>query len=135
MAAQLVPINAGSAPALVISRPVILIGRHAECDVRLDSPLISRRHCCLAMAYDRLIIRDLGSFNGVRVNGLLVEEASLSHGDEVAIAQFLFRLVSDRPAPKAVPSRVPPKQEPAAPIVLSDPILDLSDDFIPLSDD
>ncbi len=129
MPAQLVPINAGNAPAVMISRPVILIGRHVECDVRLESPQISRRHCCLAMAYDRLVIRDLGSSNGVRVNGRIVDEYQLEIGDEVAIAQFLYRLVGEGPAANAGPVRgqksIPPRDE---------PIIDLSDDFIPLDD-
>jgi pSer/pThr/pTyr-binding forkhead associated (FHA) protein len=68
------------------------VGRHSESDVRLDSPKISRRHCCLAMAYDRVLIRDLGSRNGVRVNGRVVEEARLHLGDELAIGPVLFRL-------------------------------------------
>jgi pSer/pThr/pTyr-binding forkhead associated (FHA) protein len=124
MPAQLVPINAGSAPAVLISRPVILIGRHLECDVRIDSPQVSRRHCCVALAYDRLMIRDLGSANGVRVNGQIVDEARLNPGDEVAIAHFLYRLVGEVPTPKAgSTSKIPQRDE---------PIIDLSDDFIPL---
>lgn len=130
MPAQLVPINAGSAPAVLISRPVILIGRHVECDVRLESPQVSRRHCCLAMAYDRLVIRDLGSSNGVRVNGRLIDEARLTNGDEVAIAQFLYRLVEDVPDPRLAPTTRAPQPPPRR----DDPIIDLSDDFIPLDD-
>jgi len=44
------------------------------------------------MAYDRLLIRDLGSRNGVRVNGRLLEETRLRAGDELAIGPILFRL-------------------------------------------
>ena len=67
----------GTAPLIVLQRPVLLIGRHLECDVRINSPKVSRRHCCLAMAYDRVLIRDLGSRNGVRVNGRVVDESRL----------------------------------------------------------
>ena len=128
MSVQLIPINAGSTPAVSISRPVILIGRHVECDVRIDSPQVSRRHCCIALAYDRVVIRDLGSANGVRVNGRIVEEARLNAGDEVAIAQFLYRLVSLAPSPTpARPAAKPPADLPPA-------MIDLNDDFIPLDD-
>lgn len=128
MAAQLVPINSGASPAVMISRPVLLIGRHAECDVRLDSPQVSRRHCCVALAYDRLVIRDLGSANGTWVNGLRVEESSLVNGDEVAIAHFLYRLVEDKPpAPSNRKAAFGPQQ-------MSKPAIDLSDDLIPLDD-
>jgi len=136
MSVQLVPINAGSAPSVLISRPVILIGRHPECDVRIDSPQISRRHCCLALAYDRLSIRDLGSRNGVRVNGQVIDESRLKPGDEIAIAQFLYRLESLVEAqvlprvPKPTPAPSTPKGKPVPPM----PIIDLDDDFIPLDD-
>ncbi len=124
MSTQLIPLVADSAPTVLVSRPVILIGRHPECDVRIDSPQVSRRHCCLALAYDRLIIRDLGSRHGVRVNGRLVEEERLRPGDEVAIAHYLYRL--EDPPPASPPAR---RSGGATP-----PIIDLSDDFIPLDD-
>ena len=129
MSAQLVPINSGTAQPVAISRPVILIGRHPECDVRIDSPQISRRHCCVAMAYDRTVIRDLGSRNGVRVNGQVVEEAQLRPGDEVAIGQFLYRLenlVESAPARAPKPAPAEPRRRPESSII------DLDDDFLPL---
>lgn len=92
MSFRLIPLLKGTAPIINLHRPVLLVGRHSESDVRLDSPKISRRHCCLAMAYDRVLIRDLGSRNGVRVNGRVVEEARLHLGDELAIGPVLFRL-------------------------------------------
>src|SRR5438270_10844105 len=92
MSAQLIPLSAGTAPAIPLQRPVLLIGRHPECDVRIDLSTISRRHCCVALAYDRVMIRDLGSRNGLRVNGRLVDEAQLRPGDEVAIGALLYRM-------------------------------------------
>ena len=125
MTVQFVPLNSGSAAVILISRPVILIGRHPECDVRIDSPQVSRRHCCVAVAYDRLFIRDLGSRNGVRVNGDVVDEARLKPGDEIAIGQFLYRVESLTPA----------DQSPRSPGPIPDtPIIDLNDDFIPIDD-
>jgi pSer/pThr/pTyr-binding forkhead associated (FHA) protein len=132
MSVQLVPIHAGSAPSVLISRPVILIGRHPECDVRIDSPQISRRHCCLALAYDRLTIRDLGSRNGVRVNGQVVDEARLQPGDEVAISQFLYRLDRlETVEPQSRNPRANPITPSASPLP---PLIDLDEDFIPLDD-
>jgi predicted component of type VI protein secretion system len=95
MSFRLVPLITGTAPQIALHRPVLLIGRHLDCDVRIDSRKISRRHCCLAMAYDRVLIRDLGSKNGVRVNGRLVEEMRLHPGDELAIGPVLFRLEAE----------------------------------------
>jgi pSer/pThr/pTyr-binding forkhead associated (FHA) protein len=115
MSFRLTPLIKGTAPVITLHRPVLLVGRHIECDVRLDSPKISRRHCCLAMAYDRVLIRDLGSRNGVRVNGRVVEEARLHFGDELAIGPVLFRLELE-PAeqrPSSVPSTARPAPSPA----------------------
>jgi pSer/pThr/pTyr-binding forkhead associated (FHA) protein len=43
---------------------VILVGRHARCDVRVESGRVSRRHCCLVLEGDHLVVRDLDSTNG-----------------------------------------------------------------------
>ena len=148
MTYQLIPIEKGRCPAIALQRPVLLIGRHPECDVRIDLPKISRRHCCLALAYDRVLIRDLGSHNGLRVNGRLVEEARLHAGDEVAIGPVIYRLEVEavRPspaAPNSPPARPPspsqkvaerspvPATQPPSPMPVSP---DSEMDLIPLDD-
>ena len=123
MSARLVPLSLGpAAPVISLQRPVLLVGRHVECDVRIDAPQISRRHCCLATASDRVMIRDLGSRNGVRVNGRVVDESILRPGDEVAIAQFLYRLEDQSPPPSPPP---PPRLAPRR---------DDLDDLIPIGE-
>ncbi len=101
MSSRLVPLNAGVAPTIPLQRPVLLIGRHPECDVRIDLGKISRRHCCIALAYDRVMVRDLGSRNGLRVNGVAVDEAQLYPGDEVAIGPIIYRMESEAAPPPA----------------------------------
>jgi predicted component of type VI protein secretion system len=146
MSFRLSPLTRGTAPVIVLQRPVLLIGRHLECDVRINSPKVSRRHCCLAMAYDRVLIRDLGSRNGVRVNGRTVDESRLYDGDELAIGPILFRLEtadehpetigapSSRPAPGSSPTARPgpsAAKRPPPRTARSDSDIDL----IPLDDD
>ena len=92
MPARLVPLTPGHAPPIPLKGSVTLVGRLPECDAAIDLPAISRRHCCLAIAYDRHLIRDLGSRHGVRVNGVPVDEALLKPGDEVAIGPLIYRL-------------------------------------------
>jgi predicted component of type VI protein secretion system len=127
MTYQLIPIEKGRSPAIALQRPVLLIGRHPECDVRIDLPKISRRHCCLALAYDRVLIRDLGSHNGLRVNGRVVEEARLHAGDEVAIGPIIYRLEIEamKPAtpnsPPARPASAPQKLAERSPVAASRP--------------
>lgn len=120
MGIRLVPLKPGTSPAIPVQRPVVLVGRHPECDIRIDLPKISRRHCCLALAYDRVVIRDLGSRNGLRVNGSVVDESLLHPGDTVAIGPLLFR-VEDPDAPiqavlvnATVPPPIAPALEPEA---------------------
>ena len=143
MSFRLVPLIKKTAPIIDLQRPILLIGRHMDCDVRLDAPKISRRHCCVAMAYDRLLIRDLGSRNGVRLNGRVIEEARLQSGDEVAIGPIVFRLeplndrpetAATRPAPATRPGGSPaPPLPPVAPILPS-PKPNSDVDLVPLDD-
>jgi pSer/pThr/pTyr-binding forkhead associated (FHA) protein len=143
MSFRLVPLIKKSAPIIELQRPILLIGRHMDCDVRLDAPKISRRHCCVAMAYDRLLIRDLGSRNGIRLNGQVIEEAQLRSGDEVAIGPIIFRLepLTDRaetPATRPAPAARPGKSSapPPGPVVptLRAPAPESDGDLVPLDD-
>lgn len=91
MAASLVPRIGGS--PIYLDKPIVLIGRHQDCDAVLQtSTKVSRRHCCVARVNEQFVIRDLGSMNGVRVNGSRVVEALLCAGDEVAIGDQFFVL-------------------------------------------
>ncbi|ADV62532.1 FHA domain containing protein [Isosphaera pallida ATCC 43644] len=91
--ARLVPLgrNPVSLPELPLRLPVNLVGRTHGCDLTLGFATISRRHCCFIHVNQDWLIRDLESRHGVYLNGQRVREAQLHHGDEVAIAQFLFR--------------------------------------------
>ena len=95
MAARLVSLS--NAQSIKIDKPVIFIGRDSECDVVLnDSRRVSRKHCCLAHVNDRLVVRDLGSMNGVWINGQRVERTgTMRPGDELAIGDVRFRLSTD----------------------------------------
>jgi pSer/pThr/pTyr-binding forkhead associated (FHA) protein len=75
-----------------MGREPIVVGRDPLCDVRLRSILVSRRHCCLTEVDGAVIVRDLGSFNGTRINGRGVGAARLRPGDELWIAHVRYRL-------------------------------------------
>lgn len=99
MPARLVPLRPGLGPSIALERPVVLVGRHGDCDAQIIHPRVSRRHCCLAQVGERLVIRDLGSTTGVRINGYPIEETELQPDDEVAIGPIVYRLeVVVRPA-------------------------------------
>jgi len=75
------------------------IGRSEECEVTLEDPLVSRRHARIVVQGDDVIIEDLASRNGVRVNGTLLEAShSLADGDRVRIGahDFVFCRIQPR---------------------------------------
>jgi pSer/pThr/pTyr-binding forkhead associated (FHA) protein len=82
-------------PSILIDKPILLFGRHEECDVQLNSKKVSRRHCVLAQVHDYLVIRDLGSTNGVKINGERVAEGKLRPGDELQIGNFKYQVCGD----------------------------------------
>lgn len=90
MPAQLIALNNG--PSILLDKPILLLGRDMECDIRLDSRKISRRHCCIAQVGENLVVRDLGSTNGVRINGERVIEGRLRPGDELTIGNFTYQI-------------------------------------------
>jgi predicted component of type VI protein secretion system len=71
---------------------MIVVGRHPQCDARLDSLRVSRHHCCMSQDQGEVIVRDLGSTNGIRINGQRVEFGRLRSGDELSIAHIRYRL-------------------------------------------
>ena len=103
MPAQLVALNDG--PSIWLDKPILLVGRHPECDIQIDSRKISRRHCCIAQVSDYLVVRDLGSTNGVRINGVRVVEGRLTPGDELTIGSHRYRVSWDSIAPPSQPQR------------------------------
>lgn len=115
--AQLVAISEG--PNIVLDKPILLIGRHQECDIQIPSRKISRRHCCLAQVDDQIVVRDLCSTNGIRINGARVKEGTLQHGDELTIGEYSYQLqgadcaeqaqVIPRQAVAGVPEMMPHK--------------------------
>jgi predicted component of type VI protein secretion system len=90
MIPQLVALTEG--PNLLVDKPILLVGRHQECDVQIPSRKISRKHCCIAQVDDHLVVRDLFSTNGVKINGAKVPEGKLQHGDELTIGNMQYRV-------------------------------------------
>lgn len=108
MPAQLVSLTGG--PSILLDKPILLFGRDLECDVRFDSRKISRKHCCLAQVGSSLVVRDLGSTNGVRINGIRVLEGHLKQGDELTVGAHRYQVRLDgvaAPPPSGRPHEAP----------------------------
>ena len=113
MALQLLP--DGDGPTIPLERPIVFIGRHPDCDVRIDSRKVSRRHCCLTQLKDKIVVRDLGSTNGIQHNGRRVKEAVLALQDEIVIGDLRYLLVeqNDNGESARTEPEVPPGGKPA----------------------
>jgi pSer/pThr/pTyr-binding forkhead associated (FHA) protein len=90
MRAQLLPLDGGT--PIEINKDLLVVGRKEECDVRLNHKSVSKMHCVLVKTDGLLLLRDLGSTNGTRVNGTRVRRAALLPNDHLGIAHFKFRV-------------------------------------------
>jgi pSer/pThr/pTyr-binding forkhead associated (FHA) protein len=75
-----------------------LVGRHPQCDTRLTSLRVSRRHCCISVVDGEVEVRDLSSTNGILINGHQTLAGRLRPGDVLSIAHLRFRLELDPPS-------------------------------------
>jgi predicted component of type VI protein secretion system len=80
------------------------IGRNHECQITIFDPLISRKHARIRVFGDRAVLEDLGSRNGCRVNGAVIQGAHpLTPGDRIRIGkhELVFsEVTAAAPAPR-----------------------------------
>lgn len=80
----------GDGKRLALTGDRMIVGRSRECDLTLDDPNISRRHAELRRSADGWSVADLGSTNGIKVNGRRVDQALLSRGDQLTFGLATF---------------------------------------------
>ena len=117
MRAELIPNNGG--PPIAITRDITVVGRREYCDIQLDDPSLSKRHCVLIKTDGLLMIRDLATTNGTRVKGQIIRWAALLPNDQISIGKLKFRVFlgpdgssSSPPGVKKSKSRVRSKSRP-----------------------
>ncbi len=98
-----------------IDDATIVVGRGKDAQLRLPHSAISDPHFEIVSRGDRHVLRDLGSTNGTRLNGLPIERAALSHGDLVQVGPFTIevRLRGDAlpPKPESAEATAPERKE------------------------
>jgi pSer/pThr/pTyr-binding forkhead associated (FHA) protein len=105
--------------ALELRLGVNRVGRDPDCDFPIGHSTISTNHCELIVTSDGVLLRDCHSTNGTFINGDPVTEAWLAAGQEVRLGDVeLF--VENADINVAIPQFERPRQEPPAPVVLSD---------------
>jgi adenylate cyclase len=87
---ELVPEGGGDNIPLI--RDTLTIGRRESCDIPLRYPNVSGLHCELNFQKGFWWIRDLGSTNGVKVNGVRVPKKLLHPGEKITIAKKTFTI-------------------------------------------
>src|SRR5882757_5976010 len=133
MPAQLLALNEG--PSIMLDKPILLLGRDLECDIRLDSRKISRRHCCIAQVGEQLVVRDLGSTNGIRINGVRVMEGHLGTDDELTIGNYRYKVHWEAgPIRPTAGRKDNGKQNAHANRAAADDLLEASDEPVALAD-
>jgi hypothetical protein len=76
-----------------------VIGRAETCELPLDDPLVSRQHAALDVMHDGVTAQDLGSRNGIRINGERIEKPKrLAPGDVLLVGNNSFTLALGREA-------------------------------------
>ena len=96
--ARIVLLLDGKATPHELTRFPVRLGRHPDCDVHLDSGMVSRFHAQLVRENDRFLLEDLGSGNGSFVNGKQLDANTpleLSNGDRIKLGPMKLRFEKD----------------------------------------
>jgi len=79
---------------LDLTGPDLLLGRHSQADLRMPLPDVSRRHCRFVFSTAGWELIDVGSLNGVFVNGARVQRAMLRTGDHIRLGGLELEVAS-----------------------------------------
>ena len=113
MYGELVPVGGGDSIPLL--KKSLLVGRRESCDVVLRFSNVSAHHCQLTVSGGYWYVRDSQSRNGVKVNGIRVNEKRLDPGDTLSIAKHKYEILFSPAELGAVGP--PPLDEPASNIL------------------
>jgi pSer/pThr/pTyr-binding forkhead associated (FHA) protein len=84
-----------------LDRSMVTVGRGPEADLSFADDAMSRTHAAFELAEDGFRVRDLGSTNGVLVNGSRTQCAELKHGDRVMLGRLIFTYLLEERRPEA----------------------------------
>ena len=85
---------------LVLPLKEMIVGRDDDCDMRIASSLVSRKHCSLKGTPDGIVVSDLGSQNGTHINDVPITQPTLlKEGDILRIGAIVLS-VPAQPKPR-----------------------------------
>lgn len=89
---RFVLLQGGEVVPFPVTKDIMLLGRHPDCDIQLQSNMLSRKHARLVREDGAFFIEDLGSGNGTFLNGKRIETRSpIVHNDRVKLGPLLLR--------------------------------------------
>ena len=77
----------------------LIVGRDLTCGIVLHDQQSSRQHCRFEMRGDKLFVKDLGSRNGILVNGVRADDVELKNGDKVTVGGSVLRVAEGQLGP------------------------------------
>jgi len=110
MFGELVPLGGGDPIPLL--KQELMIGRRESCDIVLRFANVSAHHCQLSMQDGYWYVKDLGSRNGLKINGVRHQERRLDPGDTLSVAKHEYE-VRYSPAELGALGPPPADKEPA----------------------
>ena len=95
----------------VVLKQDAVIGRSAECSLRIASSLVSRQHCKFTISEESVLLRDLGSSNGTFLNGARLtpeQDYEVEPDSQLSVGGVMFVVRFDAPPPPAPLLAAPP---------------------------
>jgi hypothetical protein len=97
----------GGGDPIPLQKQWLVVGRQPNCDITLRFPNVSSRHCELRLMNGYWHVRDLGSRNGIKVNGIRCDAHWLMPGDVISVSKHRYE-VNYSPSGDAPPAEVEP---------------------------
>lgn len=109
----------GKTTVVPLIREELTIGRQDGNTIRLTERNVSRRHAKLLRASDAIMIEDLDSYNGVRVNGTRIQgKVSIKEADRVQIGDYLIEVKAEKVATASSEQRTQEFEQVDAPVAV-----------------
>ncbi len=90
MLGELLPLGGGDPIPLL--KQQLLVGRRESCDIVLRFANVSAHHCQLSVQSGYWYVKDMGSKNGIKVNGVRYAERRLDPGDQLSVAKHQYEI-------------------------------------------
>lgn len=105
----------------VVLKQDAVIGRSADCSLRIASSLVSRQHCKFTITEEAVMVRDLGSSNGTFVNGTKLapnQDYEIEPNSQLSVGGVMFVVRFDAPVPAPAAAAPPPTEPPGSTVDL-----------------